>query len=392
MPGAIRRADQGSSPMKRYAMMTRTLSLLLMLLAGAPAFAQTRLRIATYHLSDYTASAARSRAGSINDVLKHIGADIVLVQGVAGSDAASLLFESATLDGATRPSHAPFAGEGESGNGMLYDPTRTMLIAHMVIAASPRAIDEYIVAPYNTSDTIHIFAAHLAGSNDAGAQRAREAAARTIRERASGLPASHHYIIAGDLNMYGTEEPAYAVLTAAGERRGAFVDPLGEGAGLNGRFDIILVSPSLAGRYVAGSYNTVGNDAVKLGSAKREPSAAIDPQLRRALGIASDHLPVYADFIMTTARGADVAGDSPFPAQIPFTLSRGASAFAQPKASAKDFPGIMRQTLEQRPTIDLFGTPITFEASDDSKPNHNSKWWGPPPSAPVSPSGRSAEP
>lgn len=374
-------------------MMARTLSLLLMLLAGAPAFAQTRLRIATYHLSDYTASAARSRAGSINDVLQYIGADIVLVQGVAGSDAANLLFEGATLDGATRPSHAPFVGDGrQSGNGMLYDPQRTMLVAHTVIAASPRAIDEYIVAPYNTADTIHIFAAHLAGSNDAGAQRAREAAARTIRERASGLPASHHYIVAGDLNMYGTEEPAYAALTAAGGGRGAFVDPLGNGAGLNGRFDIILVSPSLAGRYVAGSYSTVGNDAVRLGSAKRGPSARIDPQLRRALGIASDHLPVYADFIMSSGRGADVAGDSPFPAQLPFTLSGGPSAFAQPKASAKDFPGMMRQTLEQRPTIDLFGTPITFEASNDSKPDHNSKWWGPPPSAPVAPSGRSAEP
>ncbi len=373
-------------------MMTRTLSFLLMLLAGVPAFAQTRLRIATYHLSDYTASSAHSRAGAINDVLRYIGADIVLVQGLAGSDAAGLLFESATLDGATRPAHAPLADGRGSGNGMLYDPARVTLVAHTVIAASPRAIDEYIIVPYSTSDTIHIFAGHLAGSNDAGAQRTREAAAGMIRERASDLPPSHHYIVAGDLNMYGTEEPAYIRLTATGDRRGAFVDPLGDGAGLNGRFDIILISPSLAGRYAAGSYSTVGNDAVSLGSARRGPSTAIDPQLRQALGAASDHLPVYADFIISTAPGAYAAGDSPFPAQVPFTLSRGAAAFAQPKASAKDFPGLMRQTLEQRPTIELFGTPITFEASDDAKPNHNSKWWGPPPSAPAAPSGRSAEP
>ena len=187
---------------------------------------------------------------------------------------------------------------------------------------------------------LYVYSMHLKASSGSDSQEIRRSGAENVRDDIMTLPTGSHIIVAGDMNFYSPSEPAYVWFTNTGD--GEVVDPLGNGnswsgesnalkhtqspllsqnggligGGLDDRFDFQFLSPSLldGGGFdlINGTYRSLGNDgnhyndAINAGNNYYFPG---DTQRGNALAdkliIASDHLPLIADYQVPAVLGWD---------------------------------------------------------------------------------------
>lgn len=186
---------------------------------------------------------------------------------------------------------------------------------------------------------IYVYSMHLKASSGSDNQETRRQGAENVRDDIISLPTDSHVIVCGDMNFYSPSEPAYSWFTDSGD--GQVIDPLGGGSwsgesnalkhtqspllnqnggliggGLDDRFDFQFISSSLLddGGFdlIEGTYRSLGNDgdhynqAINTGNNYYFPG---DTQrgnaLADALIIASDHLPLIADYQVPAILGWD---------------------------------------------------------------------------------------
>lgn len=298
---------------------------LLFVLAALPLEAQNRIpiRVCTYNVLDYGPVEQGKRIDALGVVLGSIRPDILVVQDLLGpyghGDFAGDLV-----------TYFPFTkGMGFDGpdteNG-IFLTDKIEFIHHIGHPTALRNIDEFVLLIKGTTDTIHFFICHLSEGEAQADVEARFQESLVIRGAMELIPPHHHSILAGDLNVYSSSEPAYNQLTYIGGLPTLFVDPInrpgnwhanpsfadvhtqsprvrsfggGTVGGLDDRFDFVLLSPSLMdGEHVSGSYTTYGNDGQHFNdSINAQPNAAVSPAIAQALHDASDHLPVYLDLL-----------------------------------------------------------------------------------------------
>lgn len=330
-----------------------TITLLLATLS-LESYGQTpAMRVATYNVLNFSGTpgtTAWDRLADLRIVVEQIRPDLLLVQEMI-NETGVLLFRDSALRSLPLMRLAPGADLAGTDLALYYNSELFDFIELRVIDAELRDITEHILAIRGTTDTLHVYNAHLkaGNSNDDAQQRAREA--QLMRLAASVVPPNRHYLFAGDLNVYTSSEPAYQTLTARGGLAGEFLDPInrpgdwhsneaytdihtqsprvrqfggGVHGGLDDRFDFVLISPSLESRIVPGSYTTVGNDGLHFDdSINRSPNLAVRMEVANALHYGSDHLPVYVDLyvrpIFSTVEPLDVSrapsvNASPIPA------------------------------------------------------------------------------
>ena len=329
----------------------KTFCLLCLLLLSASAHAQTdhTIRIATWNILNLSNGSGVTRFFDYQRVLDRIRPAIVVTQANLES------FESTQFN-LTLPNDfrqwgsAGFVDGPDTDPACYYDTRLVTLIGSRYLATALRNIAEYHFTVIGARDTFRLFTCHLKADDatEDRLQRLEEAAvilrrmdtlARDARRTGSG---DTLFILAGDLNVYTASEPAYVALTnpnAAIPDAPYFFDPIerpgtwtgnaefadihtessrvrsfGGGAtgGMNDRFDQILYSSAMGSRYVNGSYTTFGNDGLHFNdSINRLPNAAVADSIAQSLHDASDHLPVYADFIFETVKSG--VGERPAP-------------------------------------------------------------------------------
>jgi len=185
---------------------------------------------------------------------------------------------------------------------------------------------------------IYVYSMHLKASSGSDNQETRRSGAESVRDDIMTLPVDSHVIVVGDMNFYSPSEPAYDWFIASGD--GQLVDPLGNGnswsggsnaskhtqspllnqnggligGGLDDRFDFQFLSPSLldGGGFdiINGTYRALGNDgnhyndAINAGNNYYFPGdTARGNALADKLIIASDHMPLLADYQVPAALG-----------------------------------------------------------------------------------------
>ena len=182
-----------------------------------------------------------------------------------------------------------------------------------------------------TGKRIYVYSMHLKASTGSANQETRRSGAESIRDDIMTLPTDSHVIVVGDMNFYSPSEPAYTWFTDPGD--GQLLDPLGIGdpwggethalkhtqsplssqnggligGGLDDRFDFQFLSPSLLDiggfNLIDNTYRSLGNDgghynvAINAGNNFYFPNDTPRGNvLADALIIASDHLPLIADY------------------------------------------------------------------------------------------------
>jgi len=182
-----------------------------------------------------------------------------------------------------------------------------------------------------TGKRIYVYSMHLKAGTGSENQEVRRSGAENIRDDMMTLPTSSHIIVGGDMNFYSPSETAYVWFTDAGDSQ--LIDPLGTGTswggdsnslkhtqspllnqnggliggGLDDRFDFQLLSPSLLDEggfnLIEGTYRSLGNDGNHYNQAIDSGNNSYFPDdiprgnaLANELVIASDHLPLIADY------------------------------------------------------------------------------------------------
>ena len=190
-------------------------------------------------------------------------------------------------------------------------------------------------------ERLYVYSMHLKASTGSANQELRRAGAENVRDDIMLLPDSSKIIVVGDMNFYTPTEPGYQWFIEAGD--GQIVDPLGNGAwssgthalkhtqsplqtqsggliggGMDDRFDFQFVSPSMidGGGFdlIGGTYRGFGNDgqhyndSINSGNNYYYPGdVARGNALADLLFIASDHIPVIADYMIPAKMAWDIA-------------------------------------------------------------------------------------
>jgi hypothetical protein len=239
------------------------------------------------------------------------------------------------------------AENGAAGAQAMYYRADTLLedpSGHVDIATgASRNSDRWklsLVGYGSPAATFYIYSSHLKASQ--GYENDRLSGATALRNDADALPAGTHIIFAGDYNVYTNTEPAYQKLISPGNAQ-AF-DPLGTGSwagggnaikhtqspcatgcalvngGLDDRFDLQLSTAAFHDGeglgHIAGMYRSLGNDGnhyntdINAGNNTYYPAdVPRSNALAADLHVASDHIPVVAEYQIPGVMGADLPAD-----------------------------------------------------------------------------------
>ncbi len=303
------------------------------------------VRILDYNLLNYGSSEgpASYKNPRLATILKHTAPDIFGVNELSYNRSnAQNVIDNALGSNWSKASYLNTNNEFQT-NTLFWRSDKFALKSEQVISANLRDIIAYTLyykdaALDRTHDTIFltIILVHLKASNTDKDAQERAAESQTIVDYFKAKGKAGNYIVMGDFNVYTSSEPAYTNLVNnpaswarmydpinrpgdwAGDRNFAAIHTQstrttnlpdgGVGGGLDDRFDQILVSGHIMGdssrvKYLPGSYTTVGQDGNHFNRAvnaspdnNSAPAAVI-----QALYEMSDHLPVYADFVLSPA-------------------------------------------------------------------------------------------
>ena len=299
------------------------LSFFIVLSFSLSGFAQTTTFMTWNSLNFSTSQSSVARIPFFQTVLDSIQPDLLVMQEIQ-NDAGANNFHAAVLEYSMEM--APFVDGYGSDNALYYNPEKFEAIANFPIQTTLRNISQFVMVHLNTGDTLRIFSVHLKASNGTANRERRLSEVDSLRKVTDALSPESHYMICGDFNFYGSNEPAYQRLLEEDKPVGYFVDPIempgtwndphyakyhtqstrtrqfGGGAhgGMDDRFDLILFSPHFFDTegpitYEPESTWPVGNDGNHYNdSVNAMPNASVSEEMANAIHYASDHLPVIA--------------------------------------------------------------------------------------------------
>jgi endonuclease/exonuclease/phosphatase family metal-dependent hydrolase len=306
--------------------LVRHLKFLVLLLALLDLAAGAPLRITTYNILNFPEALGFQRLDELRSVLDFVSPDIIVVQEIQSQEGVYLFLDSVMRNVNGGFSSAPFNDGPDTDNALFYRSDRFDYIGAQYHPTPNRDIAEYRLMISETQHELYLFSIHFKASQGSTNEAIREQEATILRERLNALPPGCNFIVAGDFNIYYSDEPAFQKLTdSLINISGRSIDPLGltggwhenstyasahtqstrtdqlpdGGAtgGLDDRFDMILCSGGImdaTGLYlIDGSYNICGNDAEHFDLSINDGyNSAVPAEIADDLYLASDHLPV----------------------------------------------------------------------------------------------------
>lgn len=302
-----------------------TLALLLSFSYSSAIYAQDAeydtLTIMTYNLLNFSSDDA-DRVPYFLKIVHEINPDILIAQEMMSKTGSDYFLTTVMNSSEDKYSSATFIEQ----NQLFYRKSILKCIKTEQIPTdlSDRDFSAFTLKINNHIDTSFqfiIYSTHLKASNTTTNRHRRYLETLELKEHADNNYPGTHYIVAGDFNVYDSNEPAYMVLMDS--MAIDLFDPLESpgdwhnessfawlytqatridmfpGSGLDDRFDFILMSEPfqiLEGlQYIQDSYYAFGNDGKHFNqSINYGENTAISAELADALYYASDHLPVIA--------------------------------------------------------------------------------------------------
>ncbi|MEQ9264433.1 MAG: PKD domain-containing protein [Balneolaceae bacterium] len=279
------------------------------------------------------------RQAAFQTVLQAANPDILLMQEIVDAAGADLILSALNAAG-NQYSRATFINGTDTDNMLFYRNSIGTLTSQTEIPTALREISEYVMQI--GSNEIRFYSAHLKASSGSSNETLREAEVTILRNHLNNLPAGTEFVIVGDFNLYDSNEPAYQKFIAnEADNDGRAEDPLaasggvgdwhinpafasvhtqsprttqfggGANGGLDDRFDFILTSFGINDNakvdMIPGTYTAFGNDGNHFDTSLIDgPNSVVSAAVAQAIHDASDHLPVYADFVSLGSGGGNI--------------------------------------------------------------------------------------
>ncbi len=274
-----------------------------------------------------------TKAVHLETILEYLQPDIITLNELTSSAAIDSIYS--VVDTA-KYQFGPFYADTDISNAIIYNKQKLGLASSFAFQTSPRKTHVYKLFSKNQDffafpDTvfINVGVVHFKSSQGGTNQNIRLIQAIDITDYIRVFEPDN-FILAGDYNMYTSEEPAYQELIS--NANDYLVDPIsrpgnwnnngsfsdihtqsprttsfdgGVTGGLDDRFDIMLVLNEIMEgtggvRYLPGTYFVPGNDGNHFNkSILQTPENTSAPQeILEALHAMSDHLPVVMEIEM----------------------------------------------------------------------------------------------
>jgi endonuclease/exonuclease/phosphatase family metal-dependent hydrolase len=290
------------------------------------------VRVATCNILDFPESYGLSRLDDFRTVFGFIDPDVLVVQEMQSQGGVDMFLDSVMLHVHDSFASLPFHDGPDTDNALFYRQDRVHFISAQYLSTVNRDIAVYRLLLDNMQKELYIASVHLKASQGASNEAIRLQEATTLRNFLGNQVPGTDFIVAGDFNIYYSDEPAFHMMTDSMENNnGRLFDPLGmtgtwhannsyaavhtqstrveqlpdggAGGGLDDRFDMILCSSSLldgTDTYIVDdSYTACGNDGAHFNLSVNYGNNNVVPhEVADGLYWASDHLPVYVD-VMT---------------------------------------------------------------------------------------------
>lgn len=320
-----------------------------------PASAQTTdtIRVMHYNLLQYgyaNCMPLQTKNGYLADIFENARPDILTINEIAPNTTTINSLRNDCLNFNPAMTSATYANSTGSSivNMLFYNEDVFGFVGHSAITGNVRDIDVYHLYHKPSSspaDSTHLwfFVAHFKSST--GYEYDRSQAANDITAWLANHPEVHNYMLCGDLNLYGSSEPAWQNLIGGSTW---FYDPIGSPSGwvgssyanvhtqspsaganacgseggMDNRFDFTLVSPGvLFGNrgvlYLPNTCRAFGNDGVSYNQALNcNATTSVPSNVCTALRNASDHLPVVLDLAVGNLASSSTADPATPPAKI----------------------------------------------------------------------------
>jgi endonuclease/exonuclease/phosphatase family metal-dependent hydrolase len=286
---------------------------------------QDTIRVMTYNILKYSGS---ERNEYLNMVVSGVDPELICVQEIRSQDAVDI-FASSVLE--NRYQTIRFNDGPDTDNHIFFKEDALVFVNARYLSTSLRDIAEYEMRVQSNDETLYIYSLHLKASKGSDNEQKRLAEVTILREELDAHTPGTNFIVLGDFNIYSSNEPAYQKLVLEGTTvSGQSFDPIdqpgdwnnnstfeaihsqstraeqlsdgGATGGLDDRFDQILISNPLWDNVTVSSYTAFGNDGNHFNqSINAGINTAVGAEMADALYLASDHLPVYCDFVFETA-------------------------------------------------------------------------------------------
>ncbi len=288
------------------------------------------LRIATYNLLRFPGSTGAGRLDDFRIVVPALDADILIVQEMEGQSGYNTFLTQVMNHAGNNYQASPFLDGPDTDNGLYVKQGRNILITAVDrIRTDLRDIAVYFLLV--EGEEFIIYSMHLKAGSTSNDRNRRLNQTTLLRNQLNQLPAGSNFIVVGDFNVRSSSEASFQKLIQdEGNSSGRSIDPVnqlgnwnnnlffalfhsqstrtssfGDGAsgGLDDRFDFILVSQSVLNgggrvKVLPGTYRSFGNDADHFNRAINSGSNfSVPDSVADALHQASDHLPVFAEFV-----------------------------------------------------------------------------------------------
>ena len=295
-------------------------------------YGQDTLTIMNYNVLRFNGNTT-VRAKHIKSVVDFVKPDIVILEEIEHQSGIDLLLTDVFNVDSTNFMGGPLPSTQGMKNGIIYNQSKLDLTSHKFVSTVLRDISGYTLSIKNAHGNVSpftIFGAHLKASDTQDDSDQRWLEAKELYKYISQMDSNYHYIMAGDFNVYGSDEPAYKLLvdsmsvdledpighwvrneSAHVEKftqstRTSQLNDGGASGGLDDRFDFILFSDHFTSKdpdmkYLEGSYKVIGNDGNHFNQSIVDGgNSAVSDSIAEAIYLASDHYPVVAKVIFTS--------------------------------------------------------------------------------------------
>ncbi len=298
-------------------------------------FAQGTINTMFYNVLEFPSASPANRGILLKNILSEYDPDIFMVCEIESLEGANIIrnvtFNSESYVFERAPFTSNQSGDSPLQQMLYYRRNMFSLENFSTIVTNTRDINRYVLK-LNTANVatdpvqIYIYVAHLKSSEGSANELERLDMVNKFTADLETIPANAFVLLAGDLNMYSSAEPAYQELldqtnpitmrdpintpgnwhnnnTFAGVHTqstrvssGGF--GAGAGGGMDDRFDFILISENMISnpklRYVENSYKSFGNNGNCYDMDVNDPNCAgiFHQELRNNIYSMSDHLPV----------------------------------------------------------------------------------------------------
>ncbi|MBX3422329.1 MAG: hypothetical protein KF752_12320 [Pirellulaceae bacterium] len=389
-----------------------------------PAAVATTLRIVNYNLA--AGSEPNMLRPGLATILQAIGSevvagisrpiDILAVQEIysqanTSSAVAGLLNE---IYGGGIYAHGVLNGNssGSGTLGVVYNTQVLQLLGESAVgtvstSGQARQTLRYHFQPLGGGEAtdFYLYNSHWKAANDQDSRNRRQIEAQAIRANADALGNGKNIIYVGDYNLYAASELAFQTMIGVGNGQAndpinrlgswsdnsSFIDVFTQspavsppsglvGGGLDDRFDFQLISGELMDGqgldYRPGSYRTFGNNgSVSINTSINSSSSTALPGLANRMTVlnllttVTDHLPVVADYTLTTALFANQppSGTDGFVTtdmNVPYTFTMADFGFSDPNNTPSNtFESVVIASLPTSGALTLDGQPVTVGQS-----------------------------